>query len=105
MAKKAKKVSAASFKVRVVYGFLNKLEIILLGDIISGKIEEGMHMKTILPHQTPVGSWKIKEVLKMDFINGNENQNFIGLVIHCKNEDDFKLLQSLRVYDETVVIQ
>jgi hypothetical protein len=41
----------------------------------------------------------------MDFINGTENKNFVGLVITCINEQDFKLLQSLRVYDETLMVQ
>ncbi len=40
MARKLKK-QTTTFKVRVVYGFLDKLEIVLLGEIQQGKIEEG----------------------------------------------------------------
>lgn len=104
MAKKIKK-KAARFKVRVVYGFLNKLEIVLLGDIQEGKIQDGQSIYAELPHNTRIGGWKIKEILNMDFINGSEDKNFVGLLVNCKDKEDFKLLQSLRVYEETIVVE
>jgi hypothetical protein len=41
----------------------------------------------------------------MDFINDADNHKFLGLVLRCKNEQDFNLLKSLRVYDETLLIK
>lgn len=104
MAKKTKKKSS-KFKVRVVYGFLNKLEIVLLGEIQQGKVKEGQVIHAELPHETRIGGWEIMEVLNMDFINGSEDKNFVGLLVKCKDKADFKLLQSLRVYEETIVVE
>lgn len=94
----------ALFKIRVVYGFLNKLKIVALGEVLEGRIEENMKLKARLSHGSSLGSWDIVEVLDMDFINNMENKNFIGLILKCKDENDFKLLQSLRVYDEVVEV-
>jgi hypothetical protein len=95
----------ASFRVSVVYGFKDKLQIVLLGEIVEGYVESSMSIYVRLSVGTAVGKWKITEILAMDFINGTENKNFVGLVITCINEQDFKLLQSLRVYDETLMVQ
>ncbi len=95
----------ASFRVSVVYGFKIKLKIVVLGEVLNGRIDEGMKIKARLPHGTDVGEWEIIEILNMDFINGLENKNFIGLIVKCNNEADFKLLQSLRVYDEVIVVE
>jgi hypothetical protein len=95
----------AEFRVSVVYGFKVKLKIVVLGEVLKGSIEEGMMLQARLSQGTAVGMWEIIEILKMDFINGLENKNFIGLILKCKDEKDFKLLQSLRVYDETVVVE
>ncbi len=54
---------------------------------------------------TRIGGWLITEILKMDFINGSEDKNFIGLLVKCKDTEDFKLLQSLRVYEETIIVE
>jgi hypothetical protein len=97
-------VNKAEFRVSVVYGFKVKLKIVVLGEVLNGNIEEGMMLQAQLAHGTAVGKWEIIEILKMDFINGLENKNFIGLMVRCKDENDFKLLQSLRVYDEVVVV-
>jgi len=95
----------AKFRVRVVYGFIKKLKIVVLGEIIGGQIEEGMSVYARLPHGTIIGTWEIIEILKMDFINNSvENKNFIGLMLKCKTLEDFELLQSLRVYDEIIEI-
>ena len=40
MKKKQSPSSQARFQVRVVYGFENKLKIVLLGELISGIIED-----------------------------------------------------------------
>lgn len=102
---KHKKTSSASqFRARVVYGFLKKKKVVILGEIISGDIKEGMHLHARLPHGTKVGNWEIIEILNMDFINGVENEDFIGLMLRCVSTIDFELLQSLRVYDEIVEI-
>jgi hypothetical protein len=95
----------ASFRVSVVYGFKDKLQIVLLGEIVEGYVESSMSIYVRLSVGTAVGKWNITEILAMDFINGTENKNFVGLVITCINEQDFKLLQSLRVYDETLMVQ
>jgi hypothetical protein len=99
---KNKEKTVTQYRVSVVYGFKNKLEIVLLGEIISGEISKGMKINVMLTHGTPVGNWTVKEILEMDFINGHENKNYIGIVVNCNNESDFKLLQSLRVYEETI---
>ena len=104
MAKKTKKKSS-KFKVRVVYGFLDKLEIVLLGDIQQGKVKEGQLIYAEFSNETRIGGWPILEVLNMDFINGSEDKNFVGLLVRCKDKKDFKLLQSLRVYEETVIVE
>ncbi|MCH2045627.1 MAG: hypothetical protein MK212_16040 [Saprospiraceae bacterium] len=102
---KKTKTKVAKFKVRVVYGFLHKLKIVLLGDIMQGKLAEGMLVRLLLNDTTVVGSWPIIEVLNMDFINDEENENFVGLMLRCKDEDDYNLLKSLRVYDEVVSVE
>ncbi len=102
MAKKKK--DTAEFHVRVVYGFLNKLKIVLLGEVLSGTIKDGMIVRISFKNGTVVGEWEILEVLHMDFINQQDNTNFKGLILRCKNKDDFKLLQELRVYEETITV-
>ncbi len=102
--KKNQSNKAAQFKVRVVYGFLKKLKIVVLGEVLEGEIKEAMSLRAKFPHGSAVGSWPIIEVLDMDFINNMENKDFIGLILKCKDEADFKLLQSLRVYDEIVEV-
>lgn len=104
MAKKTKK-KPARFKVRVVYGFLNKLEIVLLGEIQEGKVKSGQSIHAELPHNTRIGGWEIIEILNMDFINGSEDKNFVGILVNCKDKENFKLLQSLRVYEETIIVE
>ncbi|MCP4440648.1 MAG: hypothetical protein GY810_17010 [Aureispira sp.] len=96
---------AAQFKVRVVYGFLKKLEIVLLGQVLKkGRISEGMQVQIVLNNGTPVGDWAITEVLKMDFVNELEDRDFIGLMLKCKSRKEFELLRALRVYDEIVEV-
>ncbi len=90
------------YRVSVVYGFKDKLEIVLLGEIFRGEVTKGMKIVTKLIHGTQVGNWVVKEILNTDFINGHESKNFIGIVVACNNESDFKLLRSLRVYDEII---
>jgi len=94
---------AASFRVSVVYGFQDKLKIVILGEILQGDITEGMNLQARLSDGTSVGMWEVTEVLVMDFINGQENNKFISLIVKCKDVSDFKLLQSLRVYDEIII--
>ena len=95
----------AAFRVSVVYGFKDKLQIVLLGEITEGKVEASMSIYVKLSEGTALGKWQIGEILAMDFINGSENNSFVGLALQCKDEQDFKLLQSLRVYDETLMVQ
>ena len=89
---------------RVVYGFVNKLEIVVLGELKSGKVKEGMYVRVILHSGSVLGSWKITEVLNTDFINQFESPDFMGLVLKCSDIKDFELLKSLRVYDEIITI-
>lgn len=103
--KKNKSTPKALFKVRVVYGFLHKLKIVVLGEVLEGKVVEGMKLKAVFSHGSTIGSWDIIEILDMDFINNQAHENFIGLMLKCKDEADFKLLQSLRVYDEVVEVE
>lgn len=103
MSKKAKKVSNR-FSVKVAYGFLPKLKIVLLGEVLEGKVHDGMWVEVKLESGSLVGAWQIIEVLHMDFINQNDVPNYKGLMLKCKNEEDFKLLQALRVYDEVVTV-
>ena len=81
---------------------MKKLKIVVLGEVLEGTVDESMSVKARLSHGSDLGSWEILEVLHMDFINNLEHENFIGLIIKCKDEADFKLLQALRVYDEVV---
>jgi hypothetical protein len=90
------------FNVKVAYGFLPKLKIVLLGEVLDGEVKDGMWVQVLLDSGSVIGSWQIIEVLHMDFINQNDVPNYKGLMLKCKNEEDFKLLQSLRVYDEVV---
>lgn len=105
MPEKYNQTASANFSVSVVYGFKNKLQIVLLGEIIDGKVEANMSIYVRLSEGTALGRWEINEILAMDFINGSENNNFIGLSVQCKDVQEFKLLQSLRVYDEILVVQ
>jgi hypothetical protein len=89
---------------KVVYGFKSKLEIIILGELKSGIVREGMQVRVVLNSGAVLGSWTIKEVLKTDFINQYESPNFLGLVINCKDLHDFELLKSLRIYDDIISI-
>lgn len=102
----AKKKAAAHsvYRVRVVYGFEKKLKIVLLGELESGKVKDGMSVQVALAGGSVVGDWEIIEVLHTSFINQFENPNFKGLMIKCKNLEEFELLQSLRVYDETIYL-
>lgn len=100
--KKAGKRSV--YRVRVVYGFEKKLKIVLLGELESGKVEDGMRVQVALSGGSVVGDWEIIEVLHTTFINQFENPNFKGLMIKCKTLEEFELLKSLRVYDETVYL-
>ena len=93
------------FFAKVVYGFRSKLEIVILGDLISGNVQSGMVVEVILRRGTKIGNWEIKEVLNTDFINQYESNNFLGLVLNCADESDFELLKSLRIYDECILIK
>ena len=103
MAKK-KAGTASVYSVRVVYGFEKKLKIVLLGELLSGKVDDGMWVRVALDGGSVVGDWKIVEVLHTSFINQHENPNFKGLMIKCKSLEEFELLKTLRVYDETVYL-
>jgi hypothetical protein len=103
MAKKNKKI-LNTYKIRVVYGFKEKLKIVLLGELESGKVEDGMSIKIALDSGLEIGKWVILEVLHTSFINQHENPNFKGLIVKCKNLSDFELLKTLRVYDEVIEI-
>ena len=105
MSKKSTVAVVSKFKTTVVYGFENKLEVILLGNPIEGNIEKGMRARVQIGQNSQVGDWEIVEIQKMDFINASENHNFLGLVIRCVDIAAYKLLQSLRVYDEILFIQ
>ena len=78
---------------RVVYGFKSKLEIIILGELKSGLVKEGMQVNVVLNSGALLGTWTIKEVLKTDFINQYESPNFLGLVIRCKDFTRFRITQ------------
>lgn len=92
------------FKARVVYGFLERLEVILLGNPIEGKIEKGMRAHAQIGNMAQEGNWEIVEIQRMDFINDADNHNFMGLVLRCTDTADFNLLKSLRVYDEIILV-
>jgi hypothetical protein len=93
------------FKVRIVYGFLEDLEVVILGKLLNkNKLKAGMEVHLILDNGTPEGNWAIKKVLQMDFINDTTEKDFIGLVVTCKNKESFELLKALRVYDEVLEI-
>lgn len=94
-----------TFKARVVYGLLPKLEVILLGNPADGDINTGMTASLQVGTQSEIGHWEIVEIQRMDFINDADNHKFLGLVLRCKDEQDFNLLKSLRVYDETLLIK
>lgn len=101
MATKKVKVQG-SFRVRVVYGFQEKLKVVLLGSLESGHLQEGLAVQVTLESGSVIGTWEILEVLHTSFINQHENPNFKGLMLKCKNLADFELLKSLRVYDEII---
>jgi hypothetical protein len=98
------KQESGIFEVRVVYGFKEKLKMVLLGEVKSGTVIEGMQVDITLNGVDNIGSWLIEEVLHMDFINNFENPNFKGLMLKCKNTEDFELLQALRIYQENVSV-
>lgn len=91
-----------SFRVRVVYGFKEKLKVVLLGSLESGKLQEDLAVQVTLESGSVIGTWDILEVLHTSFINQHENPNFKGLMLKCKNLADFELLKSLRVYEEII---
>ena len=93
------------FKVRVVYGFLARLEMVLLGELLQGPLAIGQELRVRLGEQTVEGGWTVREILQMDFINARQQGDFSGLVVDCQDETSFKLLQQLRVYDEEVYLQ
>jgi hypothetical protein len=95
----------ATFKVRVVYGFLQKLEIVLLGELLEGQVELGQTLQLQVGEQLLGHQWQVREILHMDFINAIESSDFMGLVVACHSEESFKLLQALRVYDETLYLK
>ncbi len=99
-----KKKKPMKFEVRVVYGFQEKLTIVLLGELKSGTVADGMQIEIAMASGTVVGTWEINKVLRTDFINKIENPNFMGLRIECKNLANFNLLKSLRIYDEVINI-
>lgn len=103
MAKKNRS-TPTEFTIRVVYGFKEKLKVVLLGELESGKVDDGMFIQMTLEGGSIVGKWEILEVLHTSFINQHENPNFKGLMVKCKNTADFELLKSLRVYDEVINI-
>lgn len=103
--KKAATATNAQFRVRMVYGFKHNHEVVVLGTTLSGKVEKGMISHATLEHGTNIGEWKIKEVLNIDFINDQDHTDFIGLVLQCETTESYNLLQSLRVYGETLVIE
>jgi len=104
MPAKKKNAPLAEFQVHVVYGFIAELKIVLLGETNGQLIHEDMHIRVQIGDGVDMGMWKISNIMRMDFINGVHDNNFIGLEVECKNEEDFKLLQSLRVYDEIIHI-
>ncbi len=91
-----------TFRVQVVYGFKEKLKIVLLGALESGKLHENLAVQARLDSGAAMGTWDILEVLHTSFINQHEDPNFKGLMLKCKSLDDFELLKSLRVYDEII---
>ena len=104
-----KKSTAANtisqFKVRMVYGFKTSHQVVVLGHIITGTAKEGMSAEVSLNQGVPIGEWKIKEILDIDFINDQENTDFIGLVLQCETVESYNLLQSLRVYGEVLSLK
>ncbi|MGH1338372.1 MAG: hypothetical protein ACRBFS_19810 [Aureispira sp.] len=91
-----------TYRVRVVYGFKEKLKVVLLGSLESGKLQEGLAVQLTLESGSIIGTWEILEVLHTSFINQHEDPNFKGLMLKCKNLADFELLKSLRVYEEII---
>lgn len=91
-----------TYRVRVVYGFKEKLKIVLLGALESGELHEDYSVQVRLDGGSIIGTWEIIEVLHTSFINQHENPNFKGLMLKCKNLADFELLKSLRVYEEII---
>ena len=104
MPAKKKNTPLAEFQVHVVYGFIDKLKIVLLGETNGRLINENMHIRVQISDGVAMGTWKISNIMRMDFINGVDDNNFIGIEVECTDEDHFKLLQSLRVYEETIHI-
>lgn len=92
------------FRVRVVYGFEEKLKVVLLGALESGELHEDSAVQVTLESGSIIGTWDILEVLHTSFINQYEDPNFKGLMLKCKNLAEFELLKSLRVYDEIIYL-
>ncbi len=105
MKKKQSQSSQARFQVRVVYGFENKLKIVLLGELISGTIEDKEHAYLYLNPDIQAGKWPILEILHMDFVNQHQSENYKGIMLRCKDKQDFELFKSLRVYDEIITLK
>ena len=94
----------AEFKAQVVYGFLERLEVIILGATLKGNIEKGMRAHLRIGQTGREGNWEIVEIQHMDFINDIDGNDFQGLVVRCENVADFNLIKSLRLYHETILI-
>ena len=61
-----------TFRVRVVYGFKEKLKVVLLGALESGKIHEDLAVQVTLESGSVIGTWDVLEVLHTSFINQHE---------------------------------
>ena len=105
MKNKQSHTKQARFQVRVVYGFKNKLKIVLLGELISGTVEGKEQACLYLNPDVKAGQWPILEILHMDFVNQHQSENYKGIMLRCKDKHDFDLFQSLRVYDEIITLK
>ena len=105
MKNKRSDTKQARFQVRVVYGFENKLKVVLLGELISGTTDEKELACLHLNPDVVAGQWPILEVLHMDFVNQHQSENYKGIMLRCKDQHDFELFRSLRVYDEIITLK
>lgn len=96
--------TTVEFKAQVVYGFLERLEVIILGSTTKGNIEKGMRAHLRIGETQREGNWEVVEIQHMDFINDIDNSEFKGIVLRCENTADFNLVKSLRLYNETILI-
>lgn len=94
----------AEFKAQIVYGFLERLEVIILGSTVRGNIQTGMRAHLRIGDTQKEGNWEIVEIQHMDFINDIDSKDFKGIVLRCENTADFNLVKSLRLYHETILI-